>query len=145
MAEPAPPNVGAKVLEWRQRRGMSLRVLAAACDLSPNTISLIERGVSSPSVSTLHRLATALRAPIASSSEEGIEKVELIAGRAGQRHGERNRRGGARHFLALPEFGAGRLGRIHPSGDGVELLELELAGGGADLPVEVAVVGVDHL
>ena len=85
MAEPAPPNVGTKVLEWRQRRGMSLRVLAVACDLSPNTISLIERGVSSPSVSTLHRLATALRVPITSFFQEGIEKVELIAGRAGQR------------------------------------------------------------
>ncbi len=29
--------------------------LAELCDLSPNTISLIERGDSSPSVSTLHR------------------------------------------------------------------------------------------
>lgn len=85
MSESDPPKVGAKVRAWRLRRGVSLRVLASACNLSPNTISLIERGVTSPSVSTLHQLATALQVPITAFFQEGMERVELIASRAGQR------------------------------------------------------------
>ncbi|HID62847.1 MAG TPA: cupin domain-containing protein [Anaerolineae bacterium] len=79
------PDVGARVRTLRKRRGLSLRALAEVCDLSPNTISLIERGVSSPSVATLHRLATALGVPITSFFEEGNEKMEVILTRAGER------------------------------------------------------------
>ena len=80
-----PPNVGAQVRAVRQRRGLSLRALAQICELSPNTISLVERGITSPSVSTLHRLATALRVPITSFFEERPDRVEAILLRAGER------------------------------------------------------------
>jgi transcriptional regulator with XRE-family HTH domain len=79
------PDVGTRVRTLRKRRGLSLRALAEVCDLSPNTISLIERGVSSPSVSTLHRLATALGVSITSFFEGGNEKEEVILTRAGER------------------------------------------------------------
>ncbi len=79
------PDVGARLRILRERRGLSLRALAEVCDLSPNTISLIERGVSSPSVATLHRLAIALGVPIASFFEEEGEKAEVILTRAGER------------------------------------------------------------
>ncbi len=55
------------------------------CDLSPNTISLIERGVGSPSVATLHRLTIALGVPITSFFEGENEKKEAILTRAGKR------------------------------------------------------------
>jgi transcriptional regulator with XRE-family HTH domain len=106
MREPDPPDVGAHVRTWRQRRSMSLRTLASACNLSPNTISLIERGMTSPSVSTLHQLATALQVPITAFFQEGIEKVELIASRAGQRP----RTGNAR--VQLESLGSGLVDQI---------------------------------
>ncbi len=60
MGEEAPPDVGKRVRELRESRGLSLRTLAEMSDISVNAISLIERGQSSPTVSTLHRLAAAL-------------------------------------------------------------------------------------
>jgi transcriptional regulator with XRE-family HTH domain len=85
MSEQEAPNVGLHLKEMRSQRGLSLRALAALCDLSPNTISLIERGVTSPSVSTLHRLATALGVPITAFFTEPIEKMQVIITRAGER------------------------------------------------------------
>ena len=85
MSEQQPPDVGSKVRAWRQERGLSLRALAELCDLSPNTISLIERGSTSPCVSTLHRLATALQVPIASFFVAEEKKVEVLLSRPGER------------------------------------------------------------
>lgn len=85
MTQQRPPDVGSRVEVLRTDRGLSMRALAELCDLSPNTISLIERGISSPSVSTLHRLATALDVPITAFFEELREPVELILSRAGER------------------------------------------------------------
>jgi transcriptional regulator with XRE-family HTH domain len=59
------PNVGHRIRELRKRRGLTLRGLAGACGLSANAISLIERGENSPTVSSLHQLATALDVSIA--------------------------------------------------------------------------------
>lgn len=64
MAENIEPNVGERIRALRDRSGLSLRALAEKCGLSINAISLIERGENSPTVSTLHRLATALNVPI---------------------------------------------------------------------------------
>lgn len=59
------PNVGQRIRDLRQRRRLTQRALADACDLSANAVGLIERGETSPSVSTLHRLALALDVSIA--------------------------------------------------------------------------------
>ncbi len=59
-----PSGVGIRLLEVRQARGLSLRALAAASGLSVNAISRIERGDSSPTVSSLQRLAAALDVPL---------------------------------------------------------------------------------
>lgn len=85
MSEQNSPNVGIHLKEFRSERGLSLRALAELCDLSPNTISLIERGVTSPSVSTLHRLATALGVPINAFFTEPVERMEVILTRGGER------------------------------------------------------------
>ncbi len=85
MSEQETPDVGSRVRTYRQERGLSLRALAELCELSPNTISLIERGVTSPSVSTLQRLATALAVPITSFFAEEPERLRIILTRAGDR------------------------------------------------------------
>jgi transcriptional regulator with XRE-family HTH domain len=56
--------VGQCIRELRTSKGLSLRALAGLSHLSTNAISLIERGDNSPTVSSLHSLATALEVPI---------------------------------------------------------------------------------
>lgn len=53
-------HVGQRVRQLRIEHGWSIRGLAEASGLSSNTLSLIEHGKISPSVSTLHRAAQAL-------------------------------------------------------------------------------------
>lgn len=72
---PAEVLVGRKLRELRNRQGLSLRALANRSGLNVNTLSLVENGKSSPSVSTLQQLALALEVPIATFFEsEPIEK-----------------------------------------------------------------------
>ena len=72
MAEIAP-NVGPRIRTLREQRGLSLRALAERCNLSINAISLIERGENSPTVSSLHMLATALGVKITNFFEDPHE------------------------------------------------------------------------
>ena len=69
-------NVGQRLRSLRERQGLSLRGLAEQCGLSVNAISLIERGETSPTVSSLHQLATAMGIPITSFFED--EQDEAI-------------------------------------------------------------------
>jgi len=78
MSESKPPDVGSQVRALRKQRGLSMRALAELCELSPNTISLIERGATLPNVATLHRLAMALGVPITAFFDEGEEKVQVL-------------------------------------------------------------------
>ena len=57
-------NVGARLRELRETRKISMRALATKSGLSANALSMIERGRTSPSVSTLYKLADALGVPI---------------------------------------------------------------------------------
>ena len=61
---PAEQLVGQRVRELRGSRNYSLRKLAELSGLNINTLSLIENGKTSPSVSTLQQLAKALDVPI---------------------------------------------------------------------------------
>jgi len=62
--------VGERIREIRTGQGLSLRALAELSKLSTNAISLIERGDNSPTVSSLHSLATALNVPITAFFEQ---------------------------------------------------------------------------
>lgn len=64
MTQEIPANVGARLRNFRERNGWSLRMLSERCGLSINAISRIERGENSPTVSSLQRLAVALSIPI---------------------------------------------------------------------------------
>jgi transcriptional regulator with XRE-family HTH domain len=59
-----PIDVGGRLRQLRQERGKSLRALARASGLSTNALSMIERSKTSPSISTLYKIAEALEVPI---------------------------------------------------------------------------------
>jgi len=81
MIEEFTPNVGPRIRALREQRGFSLRALAERCNLSINAISLIERGENSPTVSSLHLLATALGVKITDFFEDAREHAVVLVRR----------------------------------------------------------------
>ncbi|MCC6146438.1 MAG: cupin domain-containing protein [Anaerolineaceae bacterium] len=73
----AQASVGDRIRSLRHQRGYSLRILAERSGLNINTLSLIEKEKSSPSVSTLQRLAGALSVPIIAFFESPTEKKPI--------------------------------------------------------------------
>lgn len=63
-------SLGEKLRQLRSERNISQRDLARLANLSPNSISLIERDETSPSVSTLQSLAAALNVRMSYFFEE---------------------------------------------------------------------------
>jgi len=57
-------EVGKRLRELREERRISIRELGRLSGMSVNALSMIERGLTSPSVSTLYRLVGALGVPI---------------------------------------------------------------------------------
>lgn len=75
MEEPAEVHVGHHLRELRQQKNLSIRALAARSGLAINTLSMIENGKTSPSVSTLQILARVLEVSIATFfKQETVEK-----------------------------------------------------------------------
>jgi transcriptional regulator with XRE-family HTH domain len=74
-------DVGGRIRELRKTEGLSLRALADRSDLSINAISRIERGESSPTVSSLLRLATAFGVHITDLFETGPEQATILVRR----------------------------------------------------------------
>ncbi|MCB0052501.1 MAG: cupin domain-containing protein [Caldilinea sp.] len=70
--------VGQRMRELRSARGLSIRALAEASGLAVNTLSLIENGKISPSVSTLHRAATALGVVITDFFERSAPLQQIV-------------------------------------------------------------------
>lgn len=78
MIEDPSELVSRRLKTLRGRRGLTLRDLAEASDLSVNTISLIERGKSSPTIATLHKLATALGVSVADFVEDESDRQVIF-------------------------------------------------------------------
>lgn len=78
-------DVGARLRELRESRNVSMRGLATASGLSANALSMIERGKTSPSVSTLYKLADALGVPITAFFGGENEKHQVIFVKSDQR------------------------------------------------------------
>ena len=70
-------DVGARLRMLRAGAGLSIRALAEMSGLNVNTLSLIENGKTSPSVSTVQQLAGALGVPVTEFfvTEVGDKKV----------------------------------------------------------------------
>jgi transcriptional regulator with XRE-family HTH domain len=62
--ESSTEHVGQTLKQLRQGRGISIRELSRISGISANALSMIERGLTSPSVSTLYRLTDSLNIPI---------------------------------------------------------------------------------
>ncbi len=77
MNETISPGARLKIL--RTERKLSQRALAEMAGVSPNSVSLIERGEISPSVATLQNLAAALNVHMSYFFEDEIEQKVLHA------------------------------------------------------------------
>src|SRR3989304_3307346 len=78
-------DVGGRLRELRESRGISMRTLATRSGLSANALSMIERGKTSPSVSTLYKLADGLGVSITSFFGSENEKKQVVFLKSDQR------------------------------------------------------------
>ena len=78
-------NVGVRLRELREARKISMRGLATKSGLSANALSMIERGRTSPSVSTLYKIADALDVPITEFFGPQHVKQDVILIKADER------------------------------------------------------------
>ncbi len=83
MSASAVAAIGERLREARLRRGISVRGLARSVDVSASLISQIETGKSSPSVSTLYAITTALGISIEDVFGEPEADREAAAGPGG--------------------------------------------------------------
>jgi len=78
-------EVGSRLRQVRMGKGLSIRSLAEMSGLNVNTLSLIENGHTSPSVSTLQVIAQTLQVPITTFFETNTENKKVIHQRTGER------------------------------------------------------------
>ena len=77
LGEATPTVLGARIRSARTQRGLSLGDLAGAAQVSRSLVSQIERGIATPSLETLRRLASALGVPVFSLflEEQGSQSI----------------------------------------------------------------------
>lgn len=78
-------DVGSRLKQLRSERNKSMRALARDSGLSTNALSMIERGRTSPSVSTLYKIADALEVPITAFFRLEPERQDIVYLPAGMR------------------------------------------------------------
>lgn len=78
-------DVGLRLRELREGRGVSMRTLATMSGLSANALSMIERGKTSPSVSTLYRLADAMGVPVTDFFSPAMSRESVVFLKAEER------------------------------------------------------------
>jgi transcriptional regulator with XRE-family HTH domain/predicted Fe-Mo cluster-binding NifX family protein len=122
---PTEIQVGHRIREVRNKQGFSLRALAERSGLNINTLSLVENGKSSPSVSTLQQLAKALNVSIVDFFETDQVQKQIVFTPANQRPGS--------HFgsTLMENLGEGL------SGDAVQpfIINLPPGRGSGDQPI----------
>jgi transcriptional regulator with XRE-family HTH domain len=120
-------DVGTRLRELRQERGKSMRALARMSGLSTNALSMIERGLTSPSVSTLYKISGALEIPITAFFRTEPPRHDIVFRKASERSRVTFQRGiweglGGESFLGRVEpfmltlesgASSGRSGLIH--------------------------------
>jgi quercetin dioxygenase-like cupin family protein/DNA-binding Xre family transcriptional regulator len=78
-------DVGSRLRELRTERSKSMRALARMSGLSTNALSMIERGRTSPSVSTLYKLSEALEVPITAFFRTEPPKDKIVFRKSSER------------------------------------------------------------
>jgi transcriptional regulator with XRE-family HTH domain len=76
--EAASIDVGSRLKELREARNISMRTLATKSGLSANALSMIERGKTSPSVSTLYKLSDAMGISITAFFGPESDKKQVV-------------------------------------------------------------------
>ena len=71
-------DVGMRLNELREARKISMRTLATKSGLSANGLSMIERGKTSPSISTLYKLADAMGVSITAFFGPETNKKQVV-------------------------------------------------------------------
>jgi transcriptional regulator with XRE-family HTH domain len=99
-------NVGNKIRYLRKSNGLTLRQLARGCDLSANTISLVERSEVAPNIETLCKIANALGVAPSSLFLE-VCKPRVILQRADETGNETEIAGQALQILASAPYSPG--------------------------------------
>lgn len=84
-AQAEPIQVGTRIRAIRKQRGLTIRALAERCQISPNTLSLIENERTSPSIRTLGQLAQGLGVHLSMFLEPGPPEQAVVYQRQGQR------------------------------------------------------------
>jgi transcriptional regulator with XRE-family HTH domain len=102
-------DVGHRLRELRTERGLSMRALARLSGLSTNALSMIERGKTSPSVSTLYKLSEALEVPITAFFRTEPPREAIVFRKANNRSRVKFQRG-----LWEGLGGESFLGRVEP-------------------------------
>lgn len=78
-------DVGQRLRVLREERNVSMRALARRSGLSANALSMIERGLTSPSVSTLSKLAAAMEVPITAFFRQEPHREEIVFRKSSER------------------------------------------------------------
>ena len=78
-------DVGVRLRQLREQRNLSIRALARKSGLSANALSLIERGRSSPSVSTMYKVAEAMNVTITTFFQTELEMQDVVFLRSAER------------------------------------------------------------
>src|SRR5512145_1395989 len=78
-------DVGQRLRILRDERDISMRALARRSGLSANALSMIERGLTSPSVSTLNKLANALEVPITAFFRQEPLREQIVYRKGAER------------------------------------------------------------
>jgi len=76
--EASSVDISKRLQTIREKRGLSIRALGRLSGLSANALSVIERGLSSPSVSTLYKISTALDIPVTAFFEEISSQQDVV-------------------------------------------------------------------
>jgi len=71
-------DVGQRLRTLREERKVSMRALARRSSLSANALSMIERGLTSPSVTTLNKLANAMEIPITAFFRQDVPRGQVV-------------------------------------------------------------------
>jgi transcriptional regulator with XRE-family HTH domain len=110
--DPVDATIGERIRAMRHQRDLSLQQIAAAAELSVGYLSQIERGLSSPSVRDLMRIATALEIDLSvffEAAERHRQPGDHVVVRLGERQEVAFMAGVTKQLLSPTGTGAVRL------------------------------------
>ena len=97
-------GLGGKIRQLRLQRKISMQKLATMSDLTPSTISQLERNLTNPSIPALRRIAAALNVPVFFFfMDEQTDESELIV-RSDKRRSIFNPSRNVSFELSFPKF-----------------------------------------